>query len=267
MRCRKTVTEKTLAANRLNAKRSTGPRTERGKNTSKFNAVKAGLFAKHVVIPICDGEGTEKQFARLLADLQQEFQPEGPLEEFYVGEMAKSMWRLRRATRAEKGSAHHSLTSALNALPGVYEQAQPFMKRLSILENAEEEIKTTGTLSPVAYTAVLPILEGGRGFVPPGEERNDPNEPKIDDNFLALLEVQSGFIEDALDLRLRMGGEEVEDYNAMHAILPEDAINNILRYETAAQKKFDWALQKLLESQQRRRKAQAPVSVQVSSDR
>ena len=103
--------------------------------------------------------------------------------------------------------------------------------------------------------------------MPPGEERNDPNEPKIDDNFLALLEVQSGFIEDALDLRLRMGGEEVEDYNAMHAILPEDAINNILRYETAAQKKFDWALQKLLESQQRRRKAQAPVSVQVSSDR
>ena len=59
MRCTKTVTEKTLAANRLNAKRSTGPRTERGKNTSKFNAVKAGLFAKQVVIPLCDGEGSD----------------------------------------------------------------------------------------------------------------------------------------------------------------------------------------------------------------
>ena len=73
---KKTLTEKKLAANRLNAKRSTGPRTERGKNTSKFNAVKAGLFAKQVVIPLCDGEGSEEQFARLLAELQQEFQPE-----------------------------------------------------------------------------------------------------------------------------------------------------------------------------------------------
>src|SRR5664280_3120023 len=104
MRHRKTVTEKTLAANRLNAKRSTGPRTERGKNTSKFNALMTGLFAKHVVIPLCDGEGSEEQFARLLADLEQEFPPEGPLEELYVEKLAKSVWRFRRATCAEKGS-------------------------------------------------------------------------------------------------------------------------------------------------------------------
>ncbi len=56
---RKTVTEKTLTANRLNAERSTGPRTDRGKNTSKFNAVRTGLFAKHVIIPLCDGEGVK----------------------------------------------------------------------------------------------------------------------------------------------------------------------------------------------------------------
>jgi hypothetical protein len=43
-------------------------------------------------------------------------------------------------------------------------------------------------------------------------------------------------------------------------------MNKTFRYETAAQKKFDWALQKLVESQQGRRKAQAPVSVQLLSD-
>ena len=43
-------------------------------------------------------------------------------------------------------------------------------------------------------------------------------------------------------------------------------MDQILRYDRALQKKFDWALQKLLESQQRRRKAQAPVSVQVSGE-
>jgi hypothetical protein len=46
----------------------------------------------------------------------------------------------------------------------------------------------------------------------------------------------------------------------------ETDMNRILRCEQAAQKTFDWALQRLLESQQQRRKAQAPVSVQVSSD-
>src|ERR1022692_3132186 len=104
MGCRKTVTELKRAANRRNAQRSTGPRTERGKDHSKFNAVRTGLFAKHVVIPLCDGEGSEEQFRALFVDLREEFQPEGPLEEFYVGEIAKSMWRFRRATYAEKGS-------------------------------------------------------------------------------------------------------------------------------------------------------------------
>jgi len=47
MGVKKTVTEKALAANRRNAKRSTGPRTERGKNISRFNAVTTGLFAEH----------------------------------------------------------------------------------------------------------------------------------------------------------------------------------------------------------------------------
>ena len=100
MRCTKMVTEKKLTANRLNAKRSTGPRTEIGKNTSRFNAVILGLFAKDVVIPLCEGEEGEEQFARLLVDLEQDFEPEGRLEKFYVGEIAKSMWRFRRATCA-----------------------------------------------------------------------------------------------------------------------------------------------------------------------
>jgi hypothetical protein len=271
MICTKTVTEKTLAANRLNAKRSTGPRTERGKNTSKFNAVRTGLFAKHVAIPVCDGEGSEKQFARLLADLRQEFQPEGLLEEFYVGEIAKSIWRLRRATRAEKGSARYSMRPARSLVeqfsrpPDVYEQAKPFMEMLSILQSAKQEIKSTGTLSPAAYTAVLPILKLGQGCVPQPEGKN-PSEPKIDDHFLVELNWQYRLIDDALDSRLRMGEEEIENYHAIHALPPEETMNKILRYETAAEKEFDWALQKLLESQQRRQKARAPVGVQVSSD-
>jgi hypothetical protein len=258
---RKTVTEKTLTANRLNAKRSTGPRTERGKNNSKFNAVMTGLFAKHVVIPLCDGEGTEKQFARLLADLQQEFQPEGPLEEFYVGEMAKSMWRLRRATCAEKGSVRRRKVPDIY----VYLKTKPFTDAISIVQSAQSEIKTTGTLSPAAYTEVLTVMKQMRACVTQ-PERIGPAEPKIDDQFLPLLVRQGELLEMALENARRMAEEEAEDSFPINALPPDSVINDIFRYETAAQKQFDWALQKLLESQQRRRKAPAPVSVQVSAD-
>jgi hypothetical protein len=245
---RKTVTEKTLTANRLNAKRSTGPRTERGKNYSKFNAVMTGLFAKHVVIPLCDGEGTEKQFARLLADLKQEFRPEGPLEEFYVGEMAKSIWRIRRATCAEKGSVRR------RNVPDVYLRlkAQPITDAISIVQSAQSEIKTTGTLSPEAYTAVLPVIRNIQGPMARLHGESIPADPKIDDQLLPLLERQGELLEMALEARHRMTEEEVEANQPVNALPPDS--NDVFRYETAAQKKLDWALQKLLESQQRRRK-------------
>ena len=104
----RTVTEKTLTANRLNAKRSTGPRTQRGKNYSKFNAVKIGLFANHVVIPSCDGgyyedDDPEEQFSKLIEALREEYKPEGPSEAFWVALMAECMWKQRRVSRSEKG--------------------------------------------------------------------------------------------------------------------------------------------------------------------
>ena len=46
-------TEKQIAANRRNAARSTGPRTQSGKARSRFNALKHGCRAK---LPILPGE-------------------------------------------------------------------------------------------------------------------------------------------------------------------------------------------------------------------
>jgi hypothetical protein len=66
MRCPKSVTPRKIEANRSNAKRSTGPRTECGKSIARFNAMTLGLFAKHVVIPGCDGYKAERGFKSLL---------------------------------------------------------------------------------------------------------------------------------------------------------------------------------------------------------
>lgn len=109
VRCRKTVTPKKLEANRLNAKSSTGPRTDRGKRNSRFNALTLGLFAKHVAIPICDGYKPEKDFQLLLDGLHAEIQPLGLYEEWLVVKIAECMGRLRRATRCESGSVQQSV--------------------------------------------------------------------------------------------------------------------------------------------------------------
>lgn len=265
MRCGKTVTEKKLAANRLNSKRSTGPRTQRGKDLSKFNAVRTGLFAKHVVIPVCDGEGSGEQFTELLADIRQEFHPEGTFEDFCVVQIAECMWRFRRATRAEKGSARNARWD--RKPPEGWELAKSATERLRIVEDAQEEIKTTGTLSPGVYAAVSPVLPllwmVGRNDMAQAEEAKGPTEPKIDDFFLFSLKAEIETCRHTVDFLTSTGDEMVEDHFAENALPPEQAMNKILRYEKAAQNKFDWALQRLLESQQRRQKAQAPASVQV----
>jgi hypothetical protein len=59
-------------ANRINAQRSSGPRTELGKSRSKMNALKHGLSAKKIII----GDEDPKEFEALRAALEREWQPE-----------------------------------------------------------------------------------------------------------------------------------------------------------------------------------------------
>src|SRR5271166_1790468 len=158
MKCRKAVTAKKVVANRRNAERSTGPQTDRGKLATRFNAVTLGLFAKHVVIPICDGHGSEKEFRKLLDDLQQEFQPLGTFEEWLVVKIAESMWRLRRATRTEKGCVRE-MAFGDGCSPENDRLIDVFMQEVHILTEAEEQIRSTGTLSQRVYAEVLPKIE------------------------------------------------------------------------------------------------------------
>ena len=94
---------KQLEANRCNAQRSTGPRTPAGKARVKFNALKHGLLAKSVILPIRSRSEKRSHFDALLAQLIDELKPVGILEDMLVEKIAVSYWRLRRALRAEAG--------------------------------------------------------------------------------------------------------------------------------------------------------------------
>jgi len=86
-----------ITANRLNAQRSTGPRTEAGKAVSRFNALSHGLEARSRVIP---GEDPA-ELETLAADYRAQFNPVGPLEDYLVDTLVSADWNRRRYTRAE----------------------------------------------------------------------------------------------------------------------------------------------------------------------
>jgi hypothetical protein len=86
-----------LNANRLNAQRSTGPRSEEGKAVSRFNALTYGIEARSRVIP---GEDPAELEA-LAGDYQRQLNPQGPLEGYLVETIVAADWNRRRYTRVE----------------------------------------------------------------------------------------------------------------------------------------------------------------------
>ena len=88
-----------IKANRKNAKKSTGPRTEEGKTRSAKNALKHGLLARDTVMPGEDPADFDSQLSALEADIQ----PANSLEFELVRQIADAQWRMRRLTRLETG--------------------------------------------------------------------------------------------------------------------------------------------------------------------
>jgi hypothetical protein len=81
---------KQLAANRANAKRSTGPKTKNGKARSKRNAVKHGLAAKQAIL--IEGEDPE-DFEALSEDLIAKHRPSSAFAHELVMQIAVTTWR------------------------------------------------------------------------------------------------------------------------------------------------------------------------------
>ena len=94
---------KKLKANRENAKKSTGPRTQRGKAYSRRNAIKHGLFARHFMDFVLQNESWS-EYEELLAGLRADYNPVGAAEELEVERIAQCWWRLMRANRYENAA-------------------------------------------------------------------------------------------------------------------------------------------------------------------
>jgi len=97
----KRVSERQLAANRANARRSTGPRTPEGRAVSAQNAIQHGILSQAVIPPTLERFESREEYDALLASFVESLAPEGPVEEMLVERIATSYWRLARLLRAE----------------------------------------------------------------------------------------------------------------------------------------------------------------------
>ena len=71
-KCNPMATKAQIAANRRNAKKSTGPKTAEGKAASCMNALRHGLRAEKAVLP----NENEEEYAKIHMGLQDLYQPQ-----------------------------------------------------------------------------------------------------------------------------------------------------------------------------------------------
>ncbi|MHC4728914.1 MAG: hypothetical protein ACYS17_16990 [Planctomycetota bacterium] len=91
------TTEVQILANRRNAKKSTGPRTSKGKTAVSQNAVKHGLLARQTVTSSESQADFEFYRDRMLSELA----PAGSMESMLAERIVSLSWRLKRANRIQ----------------------------------------------------------------------------------------------------------------------------------------------------------------------
>lgn len=96
------VSERQLAANRKNARKSTGPRTRVGKNRNRLNALKHGTYAKTLILNIPGFDENANDFKAIRADVHGALKPRDAHERRELDRIVILLWRLERLRRMRK---------------------------------------------------------------------------------------------------------------------------------------------------------------------
>lgn len=99
------ISEKRLAANRANAKLSTGPATPAGKRISSRNGAKKSDLSKVILI---EGESAAR-FDGLLREYESEFQPTTPTERAFVENMVIARWHQARSLALHSAAINYEI--------------------------------------------------------------------------------------------------------------------------------------------------------------
>lgn len=281
----------------------TGPKTQRGKMKSRYNAIKHGIFAK-VVLRGNVLKESKAEYLNLLESFRESLQPFGGLEEFLVEKLAQIAWRKARAVRAEaavvmkqteflsddresrlKSAAEGSMLELARLTGGIARRRKnPYRlaKAVQLLEILQGGIEARG-FEPEVDERILESLYGGSGKAeglfllyrvlckrakedqdkPPAE---GPSAEGSKQKFLQALE------EEIKELQHQIGDLEAREAVELPlieeslAVPDKEELDRLLRYEARLDGSFDRTLAQL-ERLQRMRLGQPlppPVKVELS---
>jgi hypothetical protein len=299
---RKTMSLNQLAANRRNARKSTGPKSANGKAVSKMNALKHGLLAQTVVVRGFKLKESTNEFKKLCQEYYAELAPEGPLEEMLVDQIVQAAWRLRRARMAESGEIalsvdtgwwkrenHNPLRMILNMPQTPF--SDPLVTQLErsvwgchylhhCLRSVREDVERDGELTESALKdfkwglrdqpdATVKKLEQFRAWLSANPENLEPEALRIrhKEEVLKYLDRQIRDMGFCMDRREEREDAEEQARQAAAVLPSTEVLEKILRYETALERQFFRAMNQL-ERLQRRRQGEdipAPMTMEISA--
>jgi hypothetical protein len=161
-----------IEANRRNALKTTGPKTEAGKQQSRRNALRHGLTAETVIGALEDAEDYRAFEGTIIAD----YDAQSAVERELVLRLASLLWRLRRATMMETGlfeiQAEHlrGYRRARQLLPTSRDVIHAAVERTKSDNDDAHEISANGknnleTVPAFAMTSGGPAVEFARCFL------------------------------------------------------------------------------------------------------
>ncbi len=280
----------------------TGPRTRRGKQRSRYNAVKHGIFSEVVL----KGRESIEQYESLLCDLTRQFRPEGTLEEVLVEKLAMLLWRHRRLVQAESAEIakvtefveedtrnrryfdaedRENRAGKEGALLHRCTNEFVYLRAISTLKLLRGAIQARG-VNRVQDSEILRRIYGGGAMGPADglymtfsvmvQAVEMARELGLDPPELSTEDVSKGVLQ-LIDLEIE-GLEELKKtveqthrlrmrYTVTASLVPHQAVlDRLLRYEASLDRSFDRTLNQL-ERLQRMRLGQAvppPVKVELS---
>ncbi len=95
------ATKNQIKANRENAKKSTGPKTEQGKEIACQNSTTFGLYSNKLTINSKYHNEDRVAYDLLIEDLRTELDPQSFFQEHLIKKIANCLWRSQRAAFAE----------------------------------------------------------------------------------------------------------------------------------------------------------------------
>jgi hypothetical protein len=165
-----------IEANRRNALRSTGPKTEDGKRRSRQNAVRHGLTSETVIAALEDIEDYQAFEAAVIAD----YDARTAVERELVLRLASLLWRIRRATAIE---------TDLLQIRTADTHSKPPTKRNTAIVRLYRVLRTTTRRD--AYNFTGPRGDGQRKQV---DDQSEPIEASSDNPVTHLRDLTCCFL-------------------------------------------------------------------------